>query len=95
MTTNMNEILNDSELEQIAGGNGWETRQDAAALRSMGRLSSRNANKSQVNDAFWNLGLGIGTELHNGDKSNRYYINHRKVSREELWHYINQHYRDW
>ena len=88
-----NEILEDSELEEVAGGNGWETQRDADALRAIGCLTHRRVDKDQINDAFYDLGLGIGTELHNGEAPNKYFIDNRRVTREELWDYIHHHYR--
>ena len=90
---NASEILDENELEEVAGGNGNETQRDADALRAIGCLTHRDVNKDQIDAAFCSLGLGIGTELHNGEARNKYYIDHRRVSREELWDYIHHHYR--
>lgn len=85
------EIIEDEELEGVAGGASWEIQDDANRLRALGVLGYGRVDKQQVNDAFTGLGLGIGTDLKKGDAKNSYYINHKKVSREKLWNYIYQH----
>lgn len=82
------EIIEDEELEGVAGGASWEIQDDANRLRALGVLGYGRVDKQQVNDAFTGLGLGIGTDLKLGREKNSYYINHKKVSREKLWNYI-------
>lgn len=89
------EIISDEELDGVAGGSSWEIQQDANRLRSLGRLPNyRAVSPNEVNDALWQLGqdigLKIGCDLKEGSKDNSYYIDHQKVSRNELWRRIDQ-----
>jgi len=80
------EILKDEQLEAVAGGKAWQLQIDADRLRGIGRLGYGPVNKDDIERELNNL--GVGCELHNGKKDNKYYINHIKVSQEEAWNYI-------
>ena len=90
-----NEIMSEEELDGVAGGSSWEIQQDANRLRALGRLPNyRDVSPKEVNDALWKLGqdigLKVGCEPNEGNKSNSYHIDHHKVSRDELWRRIDQ-----
>ena len=95
------EVLSENELDEVAGGYADEIQEDANRIRALGRrygieLLPRNRRVStrEVNDAFVTMGnlitqyLGgkfrLGCDLQE-DSKNRYYLNHEKMSRDEIW----------
>ena len=91
-----NEKLTEEELDAVAGGADWEIQEDASRLRGMGRLPHRLVTTEEVNNAMWqlgqDLGINLGCDLKEGKERNRYYINHKKKTHEEVWDYIYKHY---
>ena len=83
------EILSDEQLDQVAGGSDWEIHDDANRLRGLHRLGYGPVSSDEVNDAMWrlgqDLGLKIGCDLKEGGRSNTYYLDNKKVSRDKLW----------
>ena len=88
------EILSDEQLDNVAGGSDWEIRDDANRLRGLHRLGYNYVTSDQVNDAMWRLGqdigLNIGCDMKEGDRSNSYYLDNKKISRERLWEKIDR-----
>ena len=86
------EILSDEELEDVAGGNKDELREDADRLRALGYLpKNRAASKEDINNAIWDLGQKIGHDIGSNfsDRgTNRHYIDGHKVNHKELWKFI-------
>ena len=74
------EMLNEDELEEVAGGTTAEIRDDANRLRALGLLpQNRAVSQADINDAFWKLGQRYGVSLGynpDDDRANRYYLNH-------------------
>lgn len=83
------EIMSDAELDEVAGGKAWELQEDADNLRRYGLLGPGPADKYQIEAAINRAGImngiSLGCELHNGDKSNKYYIDNRKYSHDGFW----------
>lgn len=83
------EILSDEQLDGVAGGSDWEISDDANRLRDLHRLGYNYVTSDQVNDAMWRLGqeigLNIGCDMQEGRKSNSYYLDNKKISRDKLW----------
>ena len=85
------EILDESELEDVAGGTRAEIQADADRLRGLGYLGSGKVTVEQINDAFLRLGRDYGLKLgYNPDKydANRYYLDHKKKDHEQIWNII-------
>lgn len=86
------EELTDEELDDVAGGKAWELQEDADNLRRYGLLGSGPVGKDQIEAAINRAGvlngISLGCELHNGDKSNKYYIDHKKYSHDDFWREI-------
>ena len=83
------EVISDEELEGVAGGTAREIREDADRLRNLGYLpKNRDVSMNEVNDAFVQLGKDVGLHLGcslDDDRKNKYYINHDKTPRNEVW----------
>jgi len=98
------EIMNDDELDEVAGGSDWEIQEDANRIRSLGRrygiqlLPNRPVSTREVNDAFVRMGdlitqhfgskFRLGCALNEGDEDNSYYLNHKKMSHDKIWEKI-------
>lgn len=90
------EIMNDEELDNVAGGKAWELQEDADNLRRYRLLGSGPVTKDQIEAAINRAGvlngISLGCELYNGDKNNKYYIDHKKYSHDEFWKEIHKRY---
>ena len=90
------EIMSDEELDNVAGGKAWELQEDADNLRRYGLLGSGPVDKDQIEAAINRAGIlngiSLGCDLHNGDKENRYYIDHVKYKHNEFWREIHKRY---
>ena len=99
------EVLNDEELEQVAGGyyNTWNDFQAIKALEKKGygifyTEYIKYCTKG-VQDAFVNIGKKLGINLSAkldlfydqkpGKNLNRYFLDGKQISREEFWDIIN------
>ncbi len=80
------ETMTEEQLDNVAGGKAWQLQIDADRLRAIGRLGYGPINKDDIERELNRL--GVGCELHNGKKDNKYYINNNKVSQNEAWNYI-------
>ena len=90
------EIMSEEELDNVAGGKAWELQEDADYLRRYGLLGSGPVDKVQIEAAINRAGIlngiSLGCDLHNGDKSNSYYINNKKYSHDGFWREIKRRY---
>ena len=97
------EALNDEELEEVVGGyyDTWNDRVNFIKLGG-GFYKGDNPNgsysKTEVQNAFKkvgdHLGIKISADLHYDDtpgkSPNRYYLDGKQISRDELWSIINE-----
>ena len=93
------EILNEEELEGVAGGTLKETFNDSRQLAGLGLY---NFDKSKgfvgsVQEGFDALGKKIGLTLNvksdlssNGSNKNVYQIGNQNVTRDEFWTIVNE-----
>ena len=96
--------MSDNELDEVAGGKAWEIQDDANRMRAIGRRygiellpSDRKVSTREVNAAFNRMGdlisqylggdFNLGCDLQE-DRSNKYYLNHEKMSRDKIWEKI-------
>jgi hypothetical protein len=90
------EVLDDAELENVAGGTLKETLDDRARLSKIGMYNFDNKKgfAGSVSDGFVQFGekygmkISVGTNLKK-DGANQYFLNGKEVSREKLWRMIN------
>ena len=86
------EVMDDAELEEVAGGTSKEIRDDANRLRALGYLPKHAAvSKEDINDAFIQLGRDHGLKLgyNPSDRDeNRYYLDHKKKDHKQIWNII-------
>ena len=82
------EILNDDELEQVAGGNGAEIREDKKRFEKLGiRITSGAHDEAQLKDAFARFGVQV--ETYHGDwRKNDYWIGGESVDRDKAWEHV-------
>ena len=94
------EVLDDEELENVAGGTLQETLEDRDRLDKIGMYKFNNDKgfSGSVNEGFANFGKKYGLKisveadlLANG--SNKYFINDEAISRDELWNIIDETYK--
>ena len=99
------EILNDEELDQVAGGTFAESYSDAQEFEKLGVKIFKNdivgvplldhEGFANLRTAFEKYGVKIKDDgsifgdLTGKSKANEYYIGGNKVSREEAWKHIN------
>jgi len=82
------EVLNDEELNEVAGGTGDEIRDDKQRFKRLGiRITSGAHDEAQLKDAFARFGVQVET-YHGYFRDNDYKINGRSVSRDKAWNYI-------
>ena len=91
------EILDDDELEGVAGGSTAENRDDRERLMQMGYYNSATKSISKnLKASFSNLGSKLGCDLHisannnKGNAANKYFIADQEVSRTEFWNIIDR-----
>ena len=94
-----NEILDDTELEGVAGGIIQETFADRTQLTQLG-LYTFDKNKGfvgSVQDGFSKLGKKMGSTINvkcdsslNNGTANVYQIDNQQVTRDEFWSIINE-----
>lgn len=94
------EIIDEADLEKVAGGTVYETIQDAKKLNRIGKLSFNGPlDLAKVADIIRQLGNDLGVELgiryeHNmGNVANRYCIGNNEYSREQFWKIIDRLYK--
>jgi len=82
------EKLSDEELNEVAGGTGYEIRDDKKRFQRLGiRITSGAHDEAQLKDAFARFGVSV--ETYHGDWTyNEYRIGGRRVSRGTAWQYI-------
>lgn len=81
------EVMNEDELEEVAGGYGSEIKDDKRKFYKLGLLDSKDASDKELVRAFKSFGVSV--ETYHGDwRSNEYKINGRRADREEVWDYI-------
>jgi len=82
------EILNDNELDEVAGGTGSEIRDDKKRFERLGiRITSGAHDEAQLKDAFARFGVSV--ETYHGDwTNNKYRIDGHSVSRDKAWQYV-------
>ena len=82
------EVLSDSELDNVAGGFSEEIADDKKRFFQSGHLSSANADDKELARVFGEFGVKV--ELYQGCMlENMYSINGQPSTREEVWKYIN------
>lgn len=92
-----NEVLDDEELEGVAGGSNTENRNDRDLLKKMGYYNDATKSIStNLEKSFAGLGSKLGCDLHvrvdanKGRAANKYFIADQEVSRKEFWTIINR-----
>ena len=84
------EVLNEEELEGVAGGYGYEIRNDKARFADMGiKITSGANDEAQLKGVFDRFGIKV--ETYHGDWSkNTYYdkLNKKSVERDEAWQLV-------
>ena len=92
-----NEILEENELDGVAGGNTQENRMDRDLLKKMGYYNDKtNSIAKNLQTSFAGLGSKLGCDLHvsvnanKGNVANKYFIADQEVSRDEFWTIINR-----
>ena len=99
------EILKDSELDQVAGGTFSESYGDAQQFEKLGVKIFKNdlvgvplldpEGFANLRNAFEKYGVTIKDDgsifgdITGTSKANQYFINGNKVSRDEAWKHIN------
>ena len=92
-----NEILDDAELEGVAGGTTKENRGDRDLLKKMGYYNDATKSLStNLEKSFAALGNKLGCDLHvsvdpgKGNVANKYFVADQEVSRDNFWKIINR-----
>ena len=92
-----NEVLDDEELEGVAGGSNTENRNDRDLLKKMGYYNDATKSIStNLEKSFAGLGSKLGCDLNvrvdanKGRAANKYFIADQEVSRKEFWTIINR-----
>ena len=81
------EIMSEDELEGVAGGYGWEIKDDKKRFYHMGLLDSKDASDKELVRVF--KAFGVKVETYHGDwTANEYKINGHRANRSEVWNYI-------
>ena len=92
------EALNDEELEEVVGGY-YDTWHDYEAIRKLeGGKFYEGGSFLEVRDAFKKIGKELGIDISAdlyydqtpGKSLNKYYVEGKQVSRDELWSIINE-----
>ena len=99
------EILKDSELDQVAGGTFAESYGDAQQFEKLGVKIFKNdlvgvplldpEGFANLRNAFEKYGVTIKDDgsifgdLVGTSKANQYYLNGKEISRDEAWKHIN------
>ena len=92
-----NEILDDEELDGVAGGTFKETVGDRAKLNQLGlyNFDESKGFAGSIKEGFDKLGRELGLDVKcdsslSNDTANRYQIDNRKMTRDEFWSIINE-----
>ena len=92
-----NEILDEDELEGVAGGTMKEIFEDRDELAKLGfyKFDKDFGFYMSVQAGFQNLGKKLGLDLkcdsyNNKHASNGYQIDNREVTRDEFWAIVNE-----
>ena len=92
-----NEILDDEDLEGVAGGSVKEIVEDRNELTKLGfyKFDKDSGFYGSVDVGFNSLGKKLGLDLKCDSQSvnnasNGYRINNREVTRDEFWSIINE-----
>lgn len=82
------EVLNEEELDGVAGGYGWEIKDDKARFAALGiRITSGKNDEEQLKNAFARFGITV--ETYHGDwTKNEYRIKGKEITREQAWERI-------
>ena len=93
------ETLNDEELEEVVGGyyDTWNDYQNIKKLEG-GKFSPDVYTFREVEDSFKKIGKELGINISAvlfydktpGKSPNRYYLDGKKIPRDELWSIINE-----
>ena len=93
------EMLDDAELENVAGGSTAENRDDKARLQKMGFYNAKTKYiDKNLKASFAQLGkelncdLSIGVDVKTGKHANTYSIAGQQVSRDNFWTIIDRMY---
>lgn len=82
------EVMNDEELEEVAGGYGWEIKDDKKRFAQLGiYITSSENDERQLKGAFASFGIKVQT-YHGYLSENEYSRNGKSISREQAWNYI-------
>lgn len=82
------EIIDDAELEDVAGGYGWEINDDKERFAQLGiYITSSKNDERQLKKAFASFGIKVET-YHGNITENEYSRNGHKITREQAWNYI-------
>ena len=82
------EVMNDEELDGVAGGYGWEIKDDKARFARLGiNITSSKHDEAQLKNAFARFGITV--ETYHGDwTKNEYSVHGKEISREKAWERI-------
>ena len=95
------EALKDDELEEVVGGyyDTWHDYENIKKLEANGKGSFSRGGYSiwSVQDAFRRIGKELGINISSklyydktpGSSPNKYYLDDKEISRDELWDIIN------
>lgn len=93
------EALNDAELEEVVGGY-YDTWHDYENIKNLegGKFYEGGYSFWKVRDAFKEVGKELGINIKTvlyydgtpGKSPNKYYVEGKQISRDELWSIINE-----
>ena len=93
------EALNDEELEEVVGGY-YDTWHDYENIKNLegGKFYKGRYSRMNVQDAFKKIGKELGVNISAevvydaipGESPNKYYVEGKQISRDELWSIINE-----
>ena len=92
------EVLSESELENVAGGTYAEFHDDVTLLYKKGIIPYKTYHSGEVyNDIIPKLGNELGMDLkvtYHSSKGNDYQLNGEKISRDEFWDIFNEAWKE-
>ena len=93
------EALNDEELEEVVGGY-YDTWHDYENIKDLegGKFFKGRYSFLKVEEAFKKIGKELGIDIETnlyydktpGQSPNKYYVEGKQISRDELWAIINE-----
>ena len=82
--------MSDEELDNVAGGNSWETAGDSQFLNSLNgsckcydKYSVNSMARAKIKDAWAQVGIQADLSRSGSRSANNYYLNGSRISREQ------------